>query len=660
MYTGIYRAMLKNLSDKLRSYSLSGTHKRFFSVIVITLAVTVTLHLFNQARSLYSLANPDAVNIFITPSETTMPPDGLFNLFIDAKSKELVFAKVELVFDQNVVNLLDEITPTGPLSRVINKSTMAEANNLGKISLVVALPPSQIDSPPTGVFEIARFPMTVVTSNTNITVPISIDLDEVQIIDINRNVSAASAQAAVLTINPVAETPTPIPPLSSNLVVNPSFESGTDPWSFSHKDGIGTFTTSPDATDGISSGMATIVTQGSTTQVFQSGLSLEANTRYTLSFDAKSSSGNNVNVAMIQHASPYSNYGLHDSADLTSLWQTFSYSFTTTGFSGSTTDARLRLILNDVDGDVYSFDNFVLTPTAGSPTPTDIPPTPTFTPTPTPPPPTPTPLPPEVQATLYSGYTPVQVTEQWYSVGLPGSYSSVFAGVDTHEGGDPVYPRVVFENNDRFKAKLEEETSRDSETVHVEEGLSYVGANPGILKDTSGRSIGEVVMVPVSQPNEDTWFRQNLQLSYANPVVVAQIVSINDSDPAHIRIKSVTARSFEYQIEEWDYQTPGTHGAETVAFLILESGINTLSDGTRVFVGKSSIDHSFKRIEISSAGFSNRPAVISLSQTLNGIQATVTKHRSVSRASFDVRLIEEERNDQTHLVESVGYVVVGK
>ncbi|NTV31009.1 hypothetical protein HGA91_03470 [candidate division WWE3 bacterium] len=174
---------------------------------------------------------------------------------------------------------------------------------------------------------------------------------------------------------PLGFTPTPTPASSTSVIQNGGFTNGSNDWTF-YTDGTGEFTV---ATPGMSgdAGHITVANAGTNTQLYQTGITLSAATRYTLSFDALSSSNGSIDVNIHKHTSPYSNYGLsHYQPSLSASWQHYETTFSTSGFTGSTNDARLRITFLS-SGD-FAFDNVSLMIESGS-----ISPTPTTTPTPT-------------------------------------------------------------------------------------------------------------------------------------------------------------------------------------------------------------------------------------------------------------------------------------
>lgn len=154
-----------------------------------------------------------------------------------------------------------------------------------------------------------------------------------------------------------------------NLVSNPSFESGTTSWTRHTNGGDVLFTIDSQAVDGVSSAKLTVNDPGNSLQFYQSGLTLEPNTNYTLSFSAKSNTSHDLSVYIHEHDQDYTNYGLSDYVvDLTSSWQYFSTTFTTKGFSTPVSDARLRFWFGPYDeaGDQYYIDNIILVKSSAS------------------------------------------------------------------------------------------------------------------------------------------------------------------------------------------------------------------------------------------------------------------------------------------------------
>ncbi len=169
------------------------------------------------------------------------------------------------------------------------------------------------------------------------------------------------------------------------------------------------------------------------------------------------------------------------------------------------------------------------------------------------------------------------------------------------------------------------------------------------------RIIGETGKVSALQEDNAQWHRVELENTYTDPVVIAQMSTYNGSNPSHIRVRNVSATSFEFQIEEWDYLDQW-HVTEEIAYMVMEKG-NYNIDGVKINVGSETLKHKFKTVHYETS-FDHTPVVLSQSQTYNGGQAVVTRQQHVGVDSFQVKLKEEEGNDGSHANEEVGYIAM--
>ena len=151
------------------------------------------------------------------------------------------------------------------------------------------------------------------------------------------------------------------PPQPIGGILNPGFESGTASWIF-YSNGKGTFTATSPGNEGTKAAKIALTRGGTNIQLYQTGITLEPNTRYQLSFSAYSTSGHDLSVNLIKHGSPYTNYGLDYTAKLGTSWKAFSTEFTTQGFTGMVNDGRLMFWLAPFAeaGDTYYIDDIRL------------------------------------------------------------------------------------------------------------------------------------------------------------------------------------------------------------------------------------------------------------------------------------------------------------
>ncbi len=164
------------------------------------------------------------------------------------------------------------------------------------------------------------------------------------------------------TATSTPDDPNSCTPDPANVLSNPGFESGSSDWLF-YANSQAEFEVSSPAYQCEKAARITFNSTGSNMQLYQKSFVLKANTTYQLSFAASSSSGNNLKVYLHKHGKPYTNYGINGELfDLAQDWQTYSTEFTTTNFTGTTDDTRLRFWFVNLakSGDVYQIDDVVL------------------------------------------------------------------------------------------------------------------------------------------------------------------------------------------------------------------------------------------------------------------------------------------------------------
>lgn len=126
--------------------------------------------------------------------------------------------------------------------------------------------------------------------------------------------------------------PVVLPPLATNLLQNPSFESGTTPWSLDVKTGAAA-TLAQDAgaaTDGAFSGVVNTTLSSSTdwyVQLVQGNVATTAGQTYTIDFMAKAETPRTVALVVQMNDSPYTET-FRQNVALTTNWTRYRYSYT--------------------------------------------------------------------------------------------------------------------------------------------------------------------------------------------------------------------------------------------------------------------------------------------------------------------------------------------
>ena len=165
----------------------------------------------------------------------------------------------------------------------------------------------------------------------------------------------------------------------------------------------------------------------------------------------------------------------------------------------------------------------------------------------------------------------ITANHNWTNLLFEAPYSSspVFlANMQTSVDIDPASMRYKSLSGTGVDLRVQEETSVSSDIPHAVESVAYLAMNSGKLRNKKGEAFGEAGKLSLT----DQWQTVNLLHKYHNPVVIANGLSFNESDPALVRVRNVTDTSFQIQIDEWDAYD-SIHIAETVSYLVVEGSI---------------------------------------------------------------------------------------
>ena len=153
---------------------------------------------------------------------------------------------------------------------------------------------------------------------------------------------------------------------------------------------------------------------------------------------------------------------------------------------------------------------------------------------------------------------------------------------------------------------------------------------------------------------DNNWTKINFSKSYQAPIVVAGPPGYADAAPATIRIRNVTSTGFEVRIQEWDY-LDGKHAPERFSFIVMEKGIYTLGNGTKVEAGSFTGSTSFQKIALQQA-YARIPVILTQVTTYNETDAVSGRIRNSNGSSFEYLMQEQERNTISHKPETVSYI----
>ena len=153
------------------------------------------------------------------------------------------------------------------------------------------------------------------------------------------------------------------------------------------------------------------------------------------------------------------------------------------------------------------------------------------------------------------------------------------------------------------------------------------------------------------------WKTINLPQSFNNPVVVAGGSTRDGGHQGVVRVRNVTSDSFQIRFQEWDYRD-GNHTTENIGYLVVEAGVHTLTDGTQLVAGNTTLtNESFKTVSFGS-NFGAAPLVIGQIVTNNDGAAVAERIRNIGTGSFQVQMQEEEISDGVHGTETLAYIAI--
>ena len=234
---------------------------------------------------------------------------------------------------------------------------------------------------------------------------------------------------------------------------------------------------------------------------------------------------------------------------------------------------------------------------------------------------------------------------------------AVFAEAVTYEGSNTAYAKVYNVDANGFDCFLEEEQSDNAETDHgSKETLNVLVMEEGYIRNYDGTIIGEVGSVTFQQASADSWYTVMASRSYVDPVVIMRTNTLNDSDPAHIRLDNIQSDGFDYKLEEWDYLDGARTQDETAVYMILEKGQHWLPDEKYLTAQTINCeDDNWVTGDFDRYYFST-PVVLTQVQTYNGVDSVITRVKDLSSQEFSVKLQEQESKNQNHNEETVAVV----
>jgi len=241
----------------------------------------------------------------------------------------------------------------------------------------------------------------------------------------------------------------------------------------------------------------------------------------------------------------------------------------------------------------------------------------------------------------------------WYMVNFTNTYTSpiVVMGPPSFNGADPEVMRVKNVGSASFQYQQDEWDYRDG--GHTTEDIGYMVAEEG-NSTIGGLAIEAGSISGVNDGFTLVSFNQGFSTT---PVVVAQVVTVNEGSAVTTRIQNVSTTGFEIKLQE--EEAGGSHANETVHYIAIEKGsgseggIDVLVDNTGNSVTEAWFAESFSTSITS-------PVFIAEMQTYDGGDPCAIRMKSLSSTGVQV-FAEEEASADTeigHTSEDVGYIVI--
>ncbi len=150
------------------------------------------------------------------------------------------------------------------------------------------------------------------------------------------------------------------------------------------------------------------------------------------------------------------------------------------------------------------------------------------------------------------------------------------------------------------------------------------------------------------------WGKVYFEKNFINPIVVASSPTVNEPQPALVRIRNVDQEGFEIHIEEWDY-LDGLHPFETVSYVVIEEGTYLLGNEMKIEAGKFSGSTSSEDILLQQT-YGAIPVILTQVVTANEPDAVTSRVEGISQRSFKHMLQEQEITSKEHKAESINYI----
>ena len=123
---------------------------------------------------------------------------------------------------------------------------------------------------------------------------------------------------------------------------------------------------------------------------------------------------------------------------------------------------------------------------------------------------------------------------------------------------------------------------------------------------------------------DERWTTVTLSGTYKDPVVIVGPPSFEGAEQSSVRVRNVTANSFEIKVDEWEVCLDQNHAFENISYLVVEAGTYKLPNGKVMTASNISLDHKWKTA-VFPQRFSSAPVVLASCVSENEADAVVVR-----------------------------------
>ncbi|MEZ4331492.1 MAG: hypothetical protein R3F35_07045 [Myxococcota bacterium] len=220
---------------------------------------------------------------------------------------------------------------------------------------------------------------------------------------------------------------------------------------------------------------------------------------------------------------------------------------------------------------------------------------------------------------------------------------------------------------------LEEETSLDDETTHVDETVAFLALGPLVFAQVMSDAELDPIALRRRMPEhgadlewgtvsgiDDNWHTVPLARRYVDPIVVVGPASRNGGHAGFARVRDVGADAFSLRFQEWAYLDGFHASGERVFYLVAERGVqalgglmleaSSLESGTNVRDGLDDVALTLPFPEV--------PGVFASVSTVNDPAPVVVRMTGRSTSGFRLGLQAEEASSVRHGVERIDWIAI--